>query len=513
MAKEKQQQSKPIKRSLNRWGLGSLSIIQTVLLAFVLLLLNYLSLHHFFRADFSHDQDYSLSSATKNYLKSDSVQERKATTKWIMAFRKSSPLYERVRALAEEYKRYSKGKIEIHLVDPTRDSSKMQEIIAAYGITLARDIIIMDARTDDSPAMTEDANRIKSLNPNIKVVLAEEMAVFGIEQNERKLIGFQGEDVMTARFVESIEGKPRKMAMLTDKSQLGRSGTHPSIQALEKLLRFQNIELVQLELAAAKTIPDDISGIIIASPKYDITDAELEILEKYWSQPRAAILTLLDGGNAPPKIRAFLRDNGITPQADRIVAKGPYGLITSARGTFTSGIPFLSELANQSSEFGGASASLEVREGADDLIDRRIYPVGIFEVNPDYWGETRFGNGKETFDPREDNDPPLYLAASTTRGAQADDRFAGETARMVVVSNIDFLNPIHHRAENMDFLASSVNWLVGREDLAGIGPRSLRTYKLPLYQAQASFINRINLIFIPAALFLIGAFVWSSRRA
>ena len=36
---------------------------------------------------------------------------------------------------------------------------------------------------------------------------------------------------------------------------------------------------------------------------------------------------------------------------------------------------------------------------------------------------------------------------------------------------------------------------------------------LPLLQAQVSFINRINLFFIPAAFLLIGTYVWSARRA
>jgi hypothetical protein len=84
---------------------------------------------------------------------------------------------------------------------------------------------------------------------------------------------------------------------------------------------------------------------------------------------------------------------------------------------------------------------------------------------------------------------------------------------MVVIANSNFLNPDNQRAENLDFLASSVNWLVGREALAGIGPRSLWNYKLPILDAQVSFINRVNLFFLPAFIILIGAFVWSSRRA
>ena len=86
------------------------------------------------------------------------------------------------------------------------------------------------------------------------------------------------------------------------------------------------------------------------------------------------------------------------------------------------------------------------------------------------------------------------------------------TARMVVIANPDFLDPLYQSAEHLDFLASSANWLVGREALAGIGPRSLGTYKLPLLDAQVSFINRVNLFFLPAFFALIGALVWSSRR-
>ena len=94
-----------------------------------------------------------------------------------------------------------------------------------------------------------------------------------------------------------------------------------------------------------------------------------------------------------------------------------------------------------------------------------------------------------------------------------DDKLAGQTARMIVVSNTDFLKPENQRAENLDFLASSVNWLVGRESLAGIGPRSLGTYKLPILEAQVTFINRMNLLFLPAFFVLFGAIIWSSRRA
>jgi ABC-type uncharacterized transport system len=522
-------------RPLNRWGIGTLSVLQVVLLGIALIALNYLSVHHYARKDMSRSSDFTISSATTRYLTNPPFSDRARPVKWIMAIRRVSPFYDRVRALAEEYVRHSKGKIELEVVDPLRSADRMQEVSAAYGITLARDLIIIDARNDDSPVVTEDANKIKSLNPNVKLALVEDMGVFTIVEDARdrkrqltseegpqdepgarvrtrKLTAFQCEDVLTARLVEAIEGKPRKMALLTDKSSIGDEDSTIR-KSLVDLMRFQNVELIDLQLAETSEIPADISGVVLAAPKYDLTEKELAVLERYWNKPRSAILVMIDSGDTPPKLRAFLRNNGVTPRKDRVITREKDQLVTSARGVFTKNIQFTKDLAGLATDFGGASSSLEVREDAEELQNRGIRPMPLIEAPSTFWGETKFGQGKEAFNEIEDFKPPLFLAASVIRGDEADDRFAADTSRMVVISNIDFIDPKHHKPSNLDFLASSVNWLVGRESLAGIGPRSLPTYKLPILDAQVSFINRVNLFFLPAALILIGAFVWSSRRA
>jgi hypothetical protein len=499
-------------RPLNRWGLGSLSVLQTALLAIIVISLNYLAAHHYSRADLSRSADYSLSPATRHYLQGDAIQHRKQPVKWILAFRRTSPFYERVRALAEEYTRLSNGKITLKVIDPLRSPDRMQEVTAAYGLTLARDMIIIDSRNDESAITTEDVNKTRTLNPYVKLVVADDMGVFITAEGTRKLTGFQGEALLTARLVESIEGRPRKMALLADKSRLDAEDARSPRKSLAETLRFQNIDLSDIHLSGLTEIPDDFAGIVLACPKYDLTDAELAVLEHYWNKPRAAILVLIDAGEAPPKLRAFLRGNGITPRKDRIIAREKNTLVPTARCVFTKGVTFTRDLAGQTTEFGGASSSLDVREGADDLLNRRIYPMGLIQVLDGFWGETKFGQGHETFDETEDNKPPLHIAACVTRGAESDDRFSADTSRMIVISNTDFLVPKHQRADNIDFLASSVNWLIGRESLSGIGPRQVGTYKLPLLDAQVSFINRVNLIFLPTLLVVIGAFVWSSRR-
>ncbi len=500
-------------RPLNRWGLGVLSILQIVLLAVILVALNYLAASHYARVDLSREAAYTLSPSTKRYLKDTALGGREKPVKWIMVFRRSSPFYERVRALAEEYERLSHGKIVLEVVDPLRGSDRAQEVTAAYGLPLTKDLIVMDARTGDGAVSTEDKSGNHILHPNVKVIVAEDMAVFTTADGQRKITGFQGEDVLTARLVEAIEGRARKMVFLADKSRVDAEGETSPMKSLQNTLLFQNVELKGINLAGLAEIPADAEGVALVAPKYDLTDAELAVLEKYWNRPRAALLLLLQAGETPPKLRTFLRGYGVTPRRDRVVSLADGRIDSTARGVFTYGVDFTKDLAGQATVFEGASSSLEVREGAEDLMNKQINPIGLIQAAEGFWGETKFGGKDTAFDEKEDHKPPLYLAACVTRGAASDDRFAADTSRMVVIANTDFLEPKQQRAENIDFLASSVNWLMNRQSLAGIGPRSLGTYKMPLLDAQVSFINRVNLFFLPAFLLLIGAIVWSSRRA
>lgn len=508
---ETQEKRKPV-RPLNRWGMGTLSVIQVAFLAIILMALNYLAASYFTRVDLSRHEDYTLSPHTQRYLKDKVLAAREKPVKWIMAFRRISPFYQRVHALAEEYARISNGKIQLEIVDPLRSSDRTQEVAAAYGLPLTKDLIIMDARLDNGPVSTEDKDGNHILNPNVKLIVADDMAVYTTADKQRKITGFQGEDVLTARLVESIEGRARKMVFLADKSRLDAEGGSSPMKSLQDTLLFQNVELTGINLSGLSEIPPDAEGVALVAPKYDFSDEELAVLDRYWNRPRAAMLLLLKPGETPPKLRTYLRGYGVTPRRDRVIALAGKRIDTTARGIFTSGVDFTKDLAGQATVFEGATSSMEVREGAEDLMNRQINPIGLIKAADGFWGETKFGEKDTAFDEKEDVKPPLYLAACVTRGAASDDRFSEATSRMVVFANTDFLTPGQQRADNIDFLASSVNWLMNRQALAGIGPRSLDIYRLPILEAQVSFINRVNLFFLPAFLILIGAFVWSSRR-
>ena len=516
MSEKKNRQSRP-----NRFGIGFLSILQIVLLLAIVVFVNYLGSQNYTRADRSRAADYTLSSSSENYLKSDAVTTRTQPVKWIMAFRRSSPFNQRVRALAEEYARVSGGKIELEIIDPIRAPDRTAQFTAAYDLTLVRDLLLIDARPDeDTPIVTETINGTAALNPHITLALAEEMLTYSIDgSGQRRPDSFRAEDLLTARLVEAIEGKPRTFLFLADKSRIDSEGANSPWNNLAATLRYQNIQLTPANLVGLTQIPEEVNGLAIIAPKYDFTEQEIATLEAYWNSPRSALFIMLEPGQCPPKLRTFLRAKGVTPRRDRIISKDANRLITTARGNFTTGIPFLKDLAGQAAVFEGASSSLGVRENADDLALRKISPTPLIRISNEFWGEADFGKNSgenqagETFDVIRDTAPPVYLAASVTRGAANDDRFAADTSRMVVIANTDFLEPDRQRAENIDFLSSSANWLVHRESLTGLSPRTIGTYKLPLLDAQVSFINRLNLVFAPAAFLLIGGLIFSSRRS
>ena len=84
---------------------------------------------------------------------------------------------------------------------------------------------------------------------------------------------------------------------------------------------------------------------------------------------------------------------------------------------------------------------------------------------------------------------------------------------MIILSNTNFLRARGRHKEHLDFLRNATHWLIGREELMGIGPKPVQRYLLNLESGKVSFANRLNLFFIPAAFLLVATIVWNARRA
>ncbi len=479
-------------RSLGR---NSSALIQLALAAVAIFLLT-LSLQSLApRYDLTERKTFSLSEATTNLLESDLLSEREVAITCLAD--RSSPYHARVMAILQEYERLSGMRIMVRAIDPLTSPSEAFKFTERLALRPTEDIVVIEERNAQAPA----------------VIGFSDLMVFEVtHQNQRRLSAYQIEDHVSTKLLSLLEEKRRVVYLVSDHSDhqnLSEDGIGATLQAL---YRNQNIDIRPLSLAQVPAVPDDASGLLLLTPQYDLEPAEMQKLVSYWGRPKASILAVLDPTKRPKRLRAFFRMHGITLRDDRLYTLSDHTLATKTVANFTQGSELTASLAGQSTLFDGVSGSLEVRELAEELINQRIAPIGLVEASALHYSESRYAEAPATYDENEDHRHGLYLAAGVIKGNEMSDSTASSSSRMIVLSTADFLQPNTIRDEQIDFVKSSINWLVGRAELIGIGPKPLQRYKLNLVAAEISQVNRLTLIFIPLGFLLIGTFVWTLRR-
>lgn len=508
----------PPPQPVKRLGLGVRAVLQIVFALLSLIFIYYLAFTYQTPKDLSENSDFTVSEATENLLSSSGVQDREEPIKIIAALRKSSPHYSRLRPVVEEYERLSKGKVKVEYLDPIRDKDRAFEIQNNYGNLLADklfedDIFIIDAREGASANSVEAAEEITS---HLRYLPASSMVISRTDvNNQRRIVGYQDEDLLSSMLQLAIEGKPRIMYLVEDKSDLEVTAAGSPLQVISEALQKQNIDLLPLKISQVEKIPDNAEGLVIVAPEYDFEPKEIEVLESYWKRPSSAIIAYLTPTTRPVNLRAFLRKNGVTPRDDRIIRTRNGRTENQVLATFTvgAGLGVNGSLEMKSVPFEGRVSSLEVREGAEDLVANRIQAYSLIETAPDFWGETDYKRPNPKYDDNSDYSGPLSIGAAVIRGNANSDNTAPNISKMIVLSTSDFLDPTRLGNEQLDFVKNSTYWLLGREELMGIGPRSLQRRKLNLIKDEVKFLSNIVLLFIPAGLFLVAMFVWNIRRA
>lgn len=513
----------PPPQPVKRMGTGFRAILQLVFGFLSLVFVYYLALNYHTRKDLTADGRFTLSERTDNLLASSPLQERDEPVKIIAAMRKTSPHYPRLQPVIDEYQRLSKGKVVVEHLDPIRDGNRALEIQNNYGGILPsklfeEDIFIIDARTGSDANSIEPSISVAShlrYLPVSELVVSRDVQVTKTGKKVRQVIGYQDEDLITSMIQSAVEGLPRIMYLVQDKSDLEVTAAGSPLQVITEALIKQNILLRALNISQVDKIPDDAEGLVIVAPEYDFEPKDIQVLEDFWNRPSSSIITYLNPASRLVNLNAFLRQNGVTPRDDRIIRTRNGRTESQVLATFTSGagLGVNGSLESKSVAFDGRVGSLEVREGAEDLALKRIQPYSLIEAAPGFWGETSYRKANPKYDDDSDYSAPLAIGAAVIRGNANSDNTAPDISKMVVLSTSDFLEPRRLGNEQLDFIKNSTDWLLGREELIGIGPRAIQMRKLNLIKEEVGFMSNVIIFFIPAGFFLLAMFVWNARRA
>jgi hypothetical protein len=314
-----------------------------------------------------------------------------------------------------------------------------------------------------------------------------------------------------------LEGVRRKFCFIVGKGARTEAAQSEVLSALKDLGKQQSYEVEPLNLAEVSKIPDDASGLILVGAKYDITETELAMLADYWDRRRASLLFLLDPAGETPRLNSFFKANGVLPRNDRVLfaettSAGPrkeFGV----EAAFNKESPITRATADAMAHFAGQTQSLAVALDDAGLREQSIAVVPLMVAAPRYWGESSFLDDLPVPGGERDTAPPIIVAASVERGAVQDERLRVDSARMVIVGNASLLDRATRLAVNQDFLASSLNWMLSREKLIGITPKSKHQYRILLTEKQRNLLFYITTLCAPAVVLMFGIAVWARRRA
>jgi len=490
---------------IKRFRIGANVVLQTIIIAVIVLMINYLGFNRYARWDVSRYNKYALSELTKKLLKSLSKEVKIYVFFSPTTQSAGSELYFDLQSLLKEFEFAAKRKIQVEMIDPYRNLTRARELQAKYRFGADENLVIIDYQ-----------NRKKIL----RVAEMAEYDAPGMFSETPRIRAFRGEQVITSALVELTENKQTKIGFITGHGEPGLETDGPISQFVQYVQR-QNIKLEPLILANLQKVPADYAAVILAGPKYDLTDRDLALLRSCWNE-QGRLLILLDPKNKTPKLEQFLGDFGVKPDQDLIVTQFKTGIeeqsvTLDVYGQFLPETTFLRELSQATGFFPGDTRSLSVDESVvaqQGLTMTRV----LTPTAGDYWGDKdEIVNSQKmpTYAQGIDLPPPLYFGIAIEKGALNDARVQiRSSSRLVVIGNADFLRneALSESAADVDFVLMTVNWLTDRERLVSIAPKAIKTFTLNLSDAHMNEIVVLTVVGIPLLAALLGLAVWSVRR-
>lgn len=265
-------------------------------------------------------------------------------------------------------------------------------------------------------------------------------------------------------------------------------------------LSVKGFKTAALNLAIAPEVPDNVSVLVIASPRVDLLPGEV-IKIKRWIEKGGNLLWLVDTGSLHG-LQGIADELGLNLTPGTVIDPAAGGLklpATFALATSYGQHP-ITERSSVTSVFPYAR-----RIAASEATKWRFTP--LVEVAQQGWLETGNIDGGVAFDRNKDVRGPIVVAAALERS------IGDRKQRAVVVGSGHFLsNQFVGTLGNLDLGVNMLNWLAGDEALITVQPRTRADLTLELTRTGLALVAFGFLIVLPLALLICGGVIWWRRR-
>lgn len=466
------------------------AVVSAVLVAALLVALNYLATQHHLRWDLTKTREHSLSPQTIKVLRSlpGPIEA--------VAFPNADSA-SRYREVLASYQYYSKH-FQYRIVDPARNAAETEKFKQKYNLTSEGQIVLIRGKasyTIDSPAEEQLTNGI------LHVLETAKKTVYAVQgEGEVPLDDFTRRGMGTAK--QTLTGK--------------------------------GFEVKPLFLVQTARVPEDASAVLVVSPSRNLLPQARAALEQYY-QGGGKLLIMVDP-QTPPEVRTWLgaafhvdAPGGIVidltsrllggDYAVPIVTQYPYNDITR-NFTLATAFPIATPLVPQakpagvtitpvvkSSDNSYVKVNLESKNIRFEPGDIKGPVILAVEVTPAPGGAGP-SPGTPSGGATAGTPPPANPGAP---GAAA--KAAGPKGSAVIFGNSGFVqNTYIGLVGNRDLFTSSVAWLTESGNLVSIAPRTSPFDPFIVGRTQGQWLFLGSVIGLPALLLLIGGSVYARRR-
>lgn len=458
-------------------------ILSAVTAAVCVVLANLLALRNPAQIVLTQSADHSLSPLTKNVLRSLTNEVRA-----VVLFDRQADLFEPVKNLLTEYERTS-PKLKLEFIDIARDPTRAEAV---------QQELKMSVNSPENRVIFAANNTAKAISQSELSIL--DFSEF-INTREARRTHFVGEQLFTSAIAAVTHGRQTKVGFVIGHGEHKASDTGGQwgYSKFANILQQKDLHLQEIPLTGTNSIPADCRMLIVAGPRTPYSRDELAKLREFVGTG-GSLFTLFNfySLQRPTGLEKFLADYD-----------------------FEIGFNQVSDSKNEQSGQGGL---LLVDDLGSHPITKPILGSRLQMLLPRSVGFPEAEN---------DESPPGSILAHSSDAGQAVGQIQGNKgsveregkipliaaklhandgqppARLVVAGDSLFLgNSAIEAGANRDFASLAVNWLLEREHLLAIAPRTVTEYRIDLSRAEMTSITWLLLLVLPGGTLGLGLLWW-----
>jgi gliding motility-associatede transport system auxiliary component len=325
--------------------------------------------------------------------------------------------------------------------------------------------------------------------------------------------GMTEEDV-TGAIIRDLKSNTRNVCFVSGSGERQIDDTdRAGLSHFKDLLGKDDYTSKSISLLEKADIPSDCTALVVAGPKNDYQQTEVDAIKKYVEDGGRAMFLL----DPPLKIGRPTAENepldgvlqswGVTVDKNLIIDLSPVGQLLGMGPTIAlvsayDPHPIVNDLKGTATGF-PLSRSLEIKNTDKSTVQK------LFESSDSSLATTKLDSASiNPNDPTNKKGPMTIAAAGTYKTGKENSE-----GRFVVVGSSSWMaNSFISFNGNSDLALDAMNWLSSDEDLISIRPKPPEDRKVNMTGAQFNWVRLSSQFLLPGALLLAGLSVWWRRR-